>query len=212
MIFGVAIVVAGGFGYGGFGVMATFPEMRGLNRRLTELNHEWGGRDSLRISGPMWWLTGHGAAEIGQVTIGGWGAVSGLSQKADSVGNELLAVIAAYEMGYQYSPVEYCWVRPCVDLRFGAWFDWVHSLEPGQSNFSRWFLVWDMALCPGLEVMGRLRFGEQSFIGLFAKGSYMMPFVLWEFGDSPVPDFRLQGFALQAGLRFGKMEPRPFRM
>jgi len=164
------------------------------------------------VRGPLWWLTGQGGGAVGSLTMGGWGAVAGLSPQADSVGTELLAVLAAYEIGYPYAPVDYFWVRPCLDLGVGAWLDWVHSLEPGQDNFSRWYLAWSMVAAPGVEVMGRLRYSEQPYVGLVVKASYPMPFGGQKFGQPQPPDFRFQGLALQLGLRFGRMEPRTFRM
>jgi len=44
------------------------------------------------------------------------------------------------------------------------------------------------------------------------KASYPMPFGGQKFGQPQPPDFRFQGLALQLGLRFGRMEPRTFRM
>ncbi len=210
----VAVTVSCCFGFGGFSATASFPGFGGLNQDLTELNHTWHGADSFEHRAPLWWVGGHGAAFVEDVTVGGRGAVAFRSVAADSLGSEFLGLTGFVEVGYRYAPVDYAWVRPCLDLGGGVWTLFVHSHDSfSQPNFSRWYLAWTMGAAPGLELMGRLRYRSDNYVGLFVKGSYFLPFhgPSWG-GDDDPPEFSLKGFNLHLGLRFGKMPVRAFRI
>jgi hypothetical protein len=216
---GLASLVAAAVGYGGFEATGSFVSFHGLNQALTALNqNEWNGQSSFEYSGPMWWLGGHGGAQVGVVTLGGSGAISVLANHADSLGSELLALRGEFEAGYPYSPIEQFWVRPCLDVGLATWLVYVHSVEGGllvgssQPNYSKWFMAWTIGATPGVEVMGRLRWSPSGFIGLFSKAGYHIPVAGPEwFGDSGHPRFGLGGFAAQFGMRFGSLPYREFR-
>uniref|UniRef100_A0A7C4GBV4 Outer membrane protein beta-barrel domain-containing protein n=1 Tax=candidate division WOR-3 bacterium TaxID=2052148 RepID=A0A7C4GBV4_UNCW3 len=201
------------YGYGGLGAGATFVEFAGLNRMLREHDSVWGGHDTFDIRPPLWSFSGHGAAEVGSLTIGGWGAFGFLSYQAESTGTELIAAQAAFEVGYPYAPVKEFWIRPCLDIGPGTWCHLIHSQEPGRSNHFRWHLGWVLAAAPGIELAARLRSAESTYVGVYVKGSYTFPFIPTEwYGDASPPDFVLKGLQVQFGLRFGRMAASPFRM
>lgn len=210
---GAVLLASLGHGYGGLSVGMMFPEFAGLERLLARQDSAWGGQGRFDIRPPLWSLAGHGAAEVGSITIGGWGALGLLSHQAESTGTELVAAQAAFEVGYPYAPIEEFWLRPCLDIGIGTWCHLIHSQEPGRSNYFRWHLGWNLSAAPGIELAARLRYAEASSIGVFAKGSYLVPFVPTQwYGDSGPPDFRLKGLQFQFGLRFGCIAVRPFRI
>ncbi len=217
---GILSLTAMCLGYGGFEVTSSFVDMKGLNQTLTALNqNEWNGSGKFAGTAPLWWLGGHGGGQVGIVTFGGSGAVGARTSRADSLSSELVALRGDFEAGYPYAPLEWFWVRPCLDVGLAAWMIYVHSVENGtlvgnfQPNFSRSYSAWTLGAAPGVEVMGRLPSSRASFVGLFAKANYFIPFAGPEWlGDVPPPKFGLSGFALQVGLRFGSVPYRAFRI
>ncbi|MEO0073578.1 MAG: hypothetical protein ABIK43_02800 [candidate division WOR-3 bacterium] len=200
-------------GFGGFGAGLWFPRFAGLNRRLTELNREWSGIGSFRYSPPLLTIGGHGAGEIAGITLGGWGDATVRQEQADSLGSTMAALFGGFEAGYPYSPVEPFWVRPLLDVDLGVWFVDAHSLEDGGSNFYRWFLGWQMGLTPAVEIMGRIRTSPDSYMGLFVKTGYTLPFMETQWsGSAGRPDFQMKGLNIRLGLRFGRTVIRPFRV
>jgi hypothetical protein len=205
------------FGYGGFEVTAGFVDFKGLNRDLTVLNRldsangGIGGSGSFSYQGPLWWYGGHGGEHAGPVTLGGSGAFAARANQADSLGSELAALRASFEVGYPYSPVAQAWIRPTLELAGTGMVIYAHSKENGavvgnfKGRFKQWFAVWGIGAAPGVELMGSLPLSDESYMGLFIKTSYFIPVSrsAW-FGDKNPPDFDLGGFTLQIGLRFGK--------
>lgn len=217
---GVLSLAALCFGYGGFEVTAGFVDFKGLNRDLTYLNQAdppqgWNGSGKFTYKAPLWWYGGHGGEHVGPVTLGGSGALAARTNQADSLGSELAAVRADFEVGFPHSPVEWVWVRPTIELAGTGLVIYAHSKENGavvgnfSANFKRWFASWGIGAAPGVEVMGSLPTSPESFIGLFVKASYFIPVSgsAW-FGDRNPPDFDLSGVAIQIGLRFGKTASR----
>ncbi len=217
---GIMSMAAMCFGYGGFEVTGSFVGVKGLNQTLTALNqNEWKGSGKFVGTAPLWWLGGHGGGQVGIVTFGGSGAIGARTSHADSLASELVALRGDFEAGYPYAPLAWFWVRPCLDVGFATWLVYVHSVEGGmlvgssEPDFRRWFSAWSLGAAPGVEVMGRLPSSRESFIGLFAKASYSVPFVGPEwFGDVSPPKFSLSGFNVQVGLRFGSVPYRAFRI
>lgn len=216
----IMLVLAGAlagscFGFGGFEAGLSFPGYGGLNRRLTELNREWGGSESLGFAGPWPWLGGHGAGWAGDFTVGGRGAVTGYQTRADSLEAQGGGARLFLETGYAWSPVEQFWVRPVVELGGDALFFYIHDTgSPFRDpDFSRWHVGWTLGVAPGLEVMGRLRHHIDRYVGLFAKAHYYIPVYGpdWYLDEEPA-EFSLQGLHLQFGLRFGKMPPTRLRI
>jgi hypothetical protein len=216
VVIGLLSLAALCLGYGGFEVTAAFVDFKGLNQDLTYLNQAppdtgWGGHGEFTYKAPLWWYGGHGGEHVGPVTLGGSGAVAARANQADSLGSELAAIRANFEVGFPYSPVERVWVRPTLELAGTGLVIYAHSKENGavvgnfSANFKRWFATWGIGAVPGVEVMGSLPVSTESFIGLFVKASYFIPVSgsAW-FGDKNPPDFDLGGFAIQVGLRFGK--------
>jgi len=218
----VVIVVLGlaaiGYGYGGLDFTAGFPDFSGLKHHLDSLNKiplvdssGVGGSSEFTYSAPLWWYGGHGGGQVGVVTLGGSGAFTVRSNHADSLGCELAGIRAEFEAGYPYAPVEWFWLRPCLGLAGTGLVVYAHSVEYGYGlgNFrewyKRWYAAWTFSAAPGLEVMGALPTGQGSYVGLFAKASYLMPMAGpgW-FGDDAPPRFSPNGFALQIGVRLGK--------
>jgi len=223
VVAGVVFLGAICLGYGGFEVTAGFVDFKGLNRDLTRLNQldsangGIGGSDSFNYKMPLWWYGGHGGDHVGAVTLGGSGAIAARANQADSLGSEVAAIRANFEMGYPYSLVERAWVRPTLELAGTGMVIYAHSKENGavvgnfSANFKRWFASWGIGVVPGVEVMGSLPISEESYMGLFVKASYFIPVSGSEwFGDRNPPDFGLSGFAVQIGLRFGKAAFREF--
>jgi hypothetical protein len=216
----VVLLAGSAAGYGGFDGTAAFVGVRGLNQSLTALNqNEWTGSGRFTYAAPTWWLGGHGAGQVGPLTIGGAGAASVAANHADSLGSEMGALRGSFDVGYPYSPVEYCWIRPCLDVGAVAWVIFCHSVEDGyiagssEYNFSRWFAAWTFGAAPGVELMGRVRTGEESSFGAYVKTSYFIPLTRpdW-YGDEPSPSFGPGGFLIQFGLRFGDLPIKPFRL
>jgi len=206
------------FGYGGFEVTGGFVDFGRLNRKLDTLNQTpipedtfAGGSGTFSYRMPLWWYGGHGGSQVGPVTLGGFGAVAARANHADSLGSELAALRAGFEVGYPYVPVEWFWLRGCLELGGASLAIYAHSVENGVvlGNFSgrvkRWYSSWTVSAAPGVEVMGMLPTFPGSYAGLFMKASYVWPFAgsHW-FGDQPPPDFSLRGFYLQIGVRFGR--------
>jgi hypothetical protein len=212
-VVGVLFLAATCLGYGGFEVTGSFVGVKGLNQTLTALNqNEWNGSGKFADASPLWWLGGHGGGQVGIVTFGGSGAIGARASHADALrGN--------FEAGYPYAPVEWLWVRPCIDVGLAGWLVYAHSVEGGTlvgsfpSNFSKWYAAWTLGAAPGVEVMGRLPSSRESFVGLFAKADYFIPVAGPEwFGDVSPPKFSLSGFNVQVGLRFGRTPYRAFRI
>jgi hypothetical protein len=210
------VVLGTCLGFGGFGATLSFVDFDGVNRTLTDLSREWThnrSTDSFAYAPPTTWLGGHGGGEIGPVTLGGWGVATFQQPQSDSLGSDFASVTGAFEVGYVCSPDKHVWIRPCLDLAVGAAFFDGHSLEHGQSDFFRYFLGWQAGVAPGLELMGRIRYSTGSYAGLYVKAGYHVPFMRMQWsGDSDPPSFSLQGFQISAGLRFGRLEYRAYRI
>ena len=212
---GVLGLAAMCYGYGGFEVTAGFINFRGLNQKLTLLNQtpitedSWaGGSGAFTYKTPLWWYGGHGGAQVGVVTIGGSGAFTVRANHADSLGSELAAIRGNFEVGYPYSPVEWFWLRGCLEIGGAGCAIYAHSVENGvllgnfSGNFKRWYSAWIISAAPGVELMGTL---PGSYVSLFTKASYAIPVAgpQW-LGDQSPPAFSLGGFSIQIGLRFGQ--------
>ncbi len=206
-------------GYGGFEATFAYPFMGGLNRRLSELNTAvppagWAGSNEFKVRAPLVWFGGHGGGIAGPVSVGGRGALTVRQDKADSLEAQFAGALAGFEVGYPYVPGYWFWVRPCLELTGGAWVHYVHSLDAfSEPNFSRYFLAWTLGMTPALEAMARVRYGGESFAGLFVKAGWYLPFSgpIW-IGDSDPPEFSIKGFSLQIGLRFGRYPFEPMKI
>jgi len=200
-------------------VTASFADLDGLNQRLTELNtgdkpNGWKGNDTFRLSSPLWWIGGHGGGLVGNVTVGGGGAATMYNVSVDSIEARIYSVLPAFEVGYVYEPIEYLWVRPCLDIGGGVWASYVHSHESfSQPNFSRGYYSWTVGVTPALELMGRLRYSGNNIIGLYVKAGYFQPVYgpNWS-GDADPPQFDLKGITVEAGLRFDRKSAGAFRI
>jgi hypothetical protein len=210
------MAVCSAFGFGGVDMSASFANTKGLDARLTALDREWDSTSTgaFRTTSPLWWLGGHGGGHVGLLTVGGRGAVMTRNAKVDGLAAEMFGVNGFFDIGFPYAPVEQFWVRPCLELGGGTWVHYIHSDESfSQPDFSRWYLAWTFGMLPGAEVMGRIRYMGDNYVGLFVKGGYFVPFSGpgWS-GDAEPPKLGLSGFALQFGLRFGKLEQKSFRL
>jgi len=210
----VAVLVSGCLGYGGFGTTLLFPDTDGLNRRFTELNRQWSGRGSFDAAPPLLAVGGHGAGTVGDFTLGGRGAATVARFQADAVTAEFAGALAFFDAGYAYAPFDYLVLRPSLELGGMVWAHYVHSRESfTDPNFSQWFLATSGGLLPGVEVMGRLPYGRYRYVGLFVKAGYYLSLYGPEWAlDAGPPDFGMQGLTIHAGLRFGAMPVRPFRI
>ncbi|MEO0086435.1 MAG: hypothetical protein ABIK37_07385 [candidate division WOR-3 bacterium] len=219
VVFGCVAIVSLSAGYGGFETTLGYPGFGGLNQRFTELHTAqppagWGEPGRFACRGPLWWFGGHGGGIAGPVSLGGRGAISARQDRASALEAQFAGALAGFEVGYPYAPERWFWVRPCLELVGGAWVHYVHSNESfSEPNFSRYFLAWTFGVTPAVEVMGRLRYGGESFVGLFLKPGWYVPFAgpVWT-GDSDPPRFSIKGFSLQVGLRFGRYPFEPMRI
>jgi hypothetical protein len=202
VLVGILSLVALCLGYGGFEATGTFNDLGGLNQKLDSLNYARGGTGRFTYGSTIWWFGGHGGEHVGPVTLGGSGALAPYASHADSLKSELAAIRAGLEVGFPYSPNQWTWVRPCLELGASGLLVYAQTLG-GDSKW--WFAAWSIGAAPGIELMGSLPTSSQSFIGLFIKASYLIPISgpTW-FGDNGPPSLTLRGFALQMGLRFGK--------
>ena len=208
VVVGVLSVAALCLGYGGFEVTGTFNDAKGLNHTLDSLNQVWKGSGNFNYKSSMWWFGGHGGARVGVVTIGGSGAVTVRANHTDSLGSEMAADRGNFEVGDPYSPVDWFWVRSCLEIGGAGCAIYAHSVENGvllgnfSGNFKRWYSTWVLTAAPGVEVMGTL---PGSYVSLFTKASYVIPIARSQWlGDKSPPAFSLGGFSLQIGLRFGE--------
>jgi hypothetical protein len=205
---GVLCLAAVCYGYGGFEVTSTFNGVGGLNQTLDSLNREWKGAGRFTHKSPLWWFGGHGGSQVGVVTLGGSGAATVRANHADSLGSELAAIRGNFEVGYPYAPVEWFWLRGCLEIGGAGCVIYAHSVENGLllgnfgGNFKRWYSAWIVSATPGVELMGTL---PGSYVSLFTKASYAIPVAgpQW-LGDRLPPAFSLGGFSIQIGLRFGQ--------
>lgn len=202
LVVGVLLLVTLGLGYGGFEVTSTFNNMGGLNERLDLLNQGRMGTGQFTYKAPLWWFGGHGGEQVGPVTLGGSGALAWRGNQADSVKGDLAAIRADFEVGFPYIPNQYVWFRPCLDLGGAGTLVYAQTYS---ADTKWWFASWTIGATPGVEAMGCLPTSSESFIGLFVKAGYFIPFSgpSW-FGDKNPPALSLRGFSLQLGLRFGK--------
>jgi len=201
-------------GYGGFGATASFTDVSDMNRVFTELNAEWKGKDTFRMKSPVWWVGGHGAGLVDNITVGGGGAATYYNLRADSVEAEFFGARPSFELGYRIEPFEHGWLRPGLALSGTAWVCFVHSRESfSDPNFSRWFYAWNAGLMPFLEVMGRFRYRDDNAVGVFAKTGYLLPVhgPTW-YGDANPPEFSPDGFTLEFGVRFESRPRGPLRI
>lgn len=214
------LLTAAGMGFGGPGTTLSWLDYRDLDRILTEMNHKWLRRPSVQPfehAPETWWLGGHGAGHVEPVTLGGWGMAHYSQQDVDSLGSDIAAVIGGFEAGYPWAPqhIDWFWLRPCLDLTAGGFFIAAHSLEPGQSDFFQWYAGWQLAVMPSLEVMGRLPYAGDAYVGIYLKAGYHLPFIApqWygDYDDFARPDLSLRGFQVSTGVRFGRMAYRPYR-
>jgi len=214
-VLAVVFLTATCFGFGGFDFGASLPQYSGLNARLSELNSYWGGAESLGFRHPWPWVGGHGAGWIGDFTLGGRGAVTGYMARADSMEVQGGGARVFLETGYVWAPIDELWVRPVVELGGDALLFYVHDTGSPFRNpdFSQWYVGWTVGAAPGLEVMGRLRYDLDKYVGLFAKAHYYYPVYgpNWYIDDNP-PGFDLEGIHLQAGIRFGRFPPWVMRI
>lgn len=202
LVLGVLLPAALSFGYGGFEATSTFNNLGGLNHKLDSLNHARNGTGQFTYRSPMWWFGGHGGEHVGPVTLGGSGALAPYANQADSLKSELAAIRANFEVGFPYSPNQWIWVRPCLELGATGLLVYAQTLS---ADSKWWSAAWSIGAAPGIEVMGSLPTSSESFIGLFVKAGYLIPISgpTW-FGDDDLQSFSLSGFALQMGIRFGK--------
>ena len=202
-VVGVLCLAAMCYGYGGFEVTGTFHSVKSLNDKLSSLNRERGGADSLKYRSSLWWVGGHGGEHVGPVTLGGSGAFSPWHHsQADSLQSRLFAIRASFEAGFPYSPNQWVSVRPCLELGGNGLLVYAQTFS---AEKKWWFASWTIGAAPGVELMGSLPTSSASFVGLFFKASYFIPFSEpgW-LGDKDPPVFSLEGFAIQIGLRFGR--------
>ena len=212
VIVGVVSVVALCLGYGGFEVTGTFNDAKGLNHTLDSLNQTWKGSGNFSYKSSMWWIGGHGGAQVGVVTVGGSGAATVRANHTDSLGSEMAAIRGNVEVGYPYSPVEWFWLRGCLEVGGAGCVVYCHSVENGvllgnfSGNLKRWYSNWMISAAPGVELMGTL---PGTSVSLFTKASYVIPVARLQWlGDKSPPAFSLGGFSLQIGLRFGQVANR----
>lgn len=204
---GVLCLAAMCYGYGGFEVTSTFNSVSGLNHTLNSLNTERGGTRQLAYRSSLWWVGGHGGDHVGPVTLGGSGAFSPWHHcQADSLESRLFAIRASFEAGFPYSPNQWVSVRPCVELGGNGLLIYAQTFS---AEKKWWFASWTIGAAPGFELMGSLPTSPASFVGLFVKASYFIPFSEpgW-LGDKDPPAFSLRGLAIQIGLRFGRTVQR----
>jgi len=210
----VFLIISGSVsGYGVLGGRCWFTNTGGLNHRLTELNQEWFGKGEFNFNPPFWWLTGRGTGATGPVALGGGGGVSFLSGKADSIGALMGGLWGDFELSYPRWINDFVLIRGGIDFGLNSWLVFAHSLEPGYSNLSRWFLNWEMFVSPTLEAMGRVMFNSGQYVGLAVRCGYWVPVIgpNWYGSDLP-PDFRMRGLVLDIGLVLGRSVPRPLRI
>jgi hypothetical protein len=201
-------------GFGGPEFVWLYPNVDGLNRRLSEIGLGFGSEQVPQQERPFYALGGHGAGQVGAVTVGGRGAAGGVRANGDIVVSDLAFATGALEVGYPWSPVEFCWLRPTVELQASGWVDLVHASNTvwGEPELRRWFVGWEVSAVPGLEAMVRLRYLETRYVGLYGSAGYAIPLVPAQYyGHSNPPEFDFSGFVLRAGLRLGLMDERVFR-
>ncbi|HTW90483.1 MAG TPA: hypothetical protein VMH22_02105 [bacterium] len=202
LVAGILFLATLCMGYGGFEVTSTFNSMGGLNDRLDSLNRQQLGTGHFTYGAPLWWYGGHGGGQVGPVTLGGSGALTWRANQADSVKGQLIAVRANLEVGFPYVPNQWLLFRPCVELGGAGTLVYAQTFS---ASSKWWFASWTIGATPGVEAMGMLPTSSESFIGLFLKAGYFIPFSgpTW-FGDKNPPALSLRGFSLQLGVRFGK--------
>jgi hypothetical protein len=201
------------YGYGGLGVRALFVKVSGLTQWLNQLNQEFGGSDSFPSATPLWWLEGHGLGENGPVTLGGGGGTCFRSLKSDSLGLKIVGVNGSFKFGYPVFLYSFLEVQPNLDFGLNGLLFFVHSLEPGMSNFNRWFLTWGVDVYPAVKVTVRFRSGSSSWMGVYLNGGYLLPLGSQNrYGSESKPQFSAGGWSIEAGIVFGRMFPRPFRI
>ncbi len=207
-------------GYGGFGASATWLKTSGLNQTLTELNRRrYGGREAFDLGKPVWWLGGHRAGAVGNITLGGEGFATATTHRTDSLAAELVGIRGSFDAGYAWVPWDFLWVRPQLKVGFGGWLLYAHSIEPGAlfvTDPDLWDILWGWTVgaSPGLELMGRLRYGQEQYIALYTRAGWFIPIGGPEVysGELDPPAFGLSGFNWEAGLRFGSAARPPFKI
>ena len=202
------------YGFGGPEWVMAYPNFDALNNRLTAINDSFGGIDQVLHEQPLNFLGGHGAAHVGSVTVGGRGALGSSRAEGDAVTADLACATGAFEVGYPWAPVEYFWLRPCLELQAAGWVSLVRPSGStwGDAAHRRWNVAWDLSVLPSLEAMARLRYLATHYIGVYASGGYNLPLFKPDYyGHRDPADFDLSGFVVRAGIRFGAMKERVFR-
>lgn len=193
-------------GFGGIEITTLWPRVERLNEHLAAVGLELGAGEVPQLEQPIWALGGHGARLVGSVSVGGRGRLGAIRATGDIVTCDLGLLQGSFEIGYPWSPVEFCWLRPTIELQGAAWADVVHAANTfwGRPELRRWFVGWHLAAAPGLEFIVRLLLSPRCYAGVYTGISYALPLLPASYyGHRNPPGFALSGLALSTGLRIG---------
>lgn len=218
----LAVTVAWAYpvgGWGGLGVTGMMVEVEDLNDSLNTINQEiLGGSQTIEFETPFYLIGGQGGGEIGIFSLGAWGGGLFKRAKADGLGASLGYAAGAFELGVNYKPVEFVWIRPYLDAG-GAIFALelrdirevrIPEEEPYQSSFKGW----QINVGGGLALQLNIPLGKRSLVGLMTQTGYLYPaYTVWRdktgLKIDPIEGFGLHGLYLRAGINFASRKSIP---
>jgi len=217
------IAVAFGFKIGGWGgITATtcFIELRDLNSELTRINHEHvQGSDNINFSSPLLMIGGHGYGQVGSMVFGGGGGGFASRQRADSLSAKLGYGFGYGEVGFQFEPLTWLWIRPSLSLG-GSGFE--IELNERVAGFGdppedTLYVPYHFTATAGAFTAGagltvhlNLPITSATFLGLELKGGYLYPLYTSDWYDedglvrSEIEGFGIYGPYAQVALNFGR--------
>jgi len=219
------VIIGIGFGFkiggwGGITVSGIMPELSALNTEITDVNYrEVGGTDQITFTNPFLMVGGHGYGQVGQVVFGGGGAGFAVREKGDSLSARIGYGFGYGEVGFQFEPLNWLWIRPMLSLG-GSGFE--IELNERVAGFGEppddtlyvpyHHLVTAGAFNAGaaLAVNFNLHMTSATFIGVELKGGYQFPLYVSDWFDQDglirdeVEGFGIYGPYAQVSVNFGR--------
>lgn len=207
------LVAAFAFADIGVGVRASLISFTDLQLQLNQFNREWGGNRNIQVNPPLWGLELFALGATRPARFGANGGLAFRSLACDSLRAELAGLHVGFKPGYPLSLTRFLTLEPGLGIGINSLLLIMHSLEPGMSNFNRWFLAWDFNIQPGILALLRFPLGIGGIQGFYVQGVYTLPLgIPQRYGSLSDLNLSFRGWMFECGLLLGKTAPRPLRI